>query len=213
MAGKYNHGVERCGIRPAEVPEMADTRPTDAIRHAKQAAGKLAEAEQRLNDTLAALHNRKPEAAKKIGKLLGSLGKRQAEVGEILRILEDDSAPGRRRAIPPARLTTGNNISTIDFVEKVRQVGEHVRRRGVAVPGRPDRNSPDAIPALAAELAPGLRAILGTAVEARLLTVVADFREGFGGRYRPALYGSVTRDVDELRQTLLIDPTMRVDRE
>ena len=43
--------------------------------------------------------------------------------------------------------------------------------------------------------------------------VVADFREGFGGRYRPELYGSVTRDVDELRQTLLIDPTMRVDTE
>jgi len=192
---------------------MADTRPTESIRHARQAADSLAEAGHRLQDTLDSLRGRKPAVAKKIKEVLDLLGMLRGETSEILWILQDDNSPRRRRAAPPARLTTENNMSTIDFVEKVRQVGEHIRRRGVAVPGRPDRNSPDAIPALAAELAPELRAILGTAVEARLLTVVADFREGFGGRYRPELYNSLTGDFDELRQTLLIDPTMRVDTE
>ena len=70
---------------------MPNNRPTDAIRHTNQAAGKLGETCRKLHDALDGLHGRKPDAARKIEALTRSLDKQQEEIGEIVRLLKDDS--------------------------------------------------------------------------------------------------------------------------
>jgi hypothetical protein len=69
----------------------AANRPSNAIRHARQALRGLGETHRKLNDALDSLRARKALAAQKIEDLIASVEKQQAELGEIIRLLEDDS--------------------------------------------------------------------------------------------------------------------------
>ncbi|HEY7314504.1 MAG TPA: hypothetical protein VH643_34465 [Gemmataceae bacterium] len=89
------HIRERFHWRPRrwEEVKVTDKRPTDAIRYLKQAAGKVAEAAQKLKHALDSLRGRNPEAAQKMKDLIDSLEKPQKEIDEIDRLLEHGNAP------------------------------------------------------------------------------------------------------------------------